>query len=567
MTPATRGLAVVATGLVLLIGCVPPDASVTPAISPAMTQAAQQITVPLIREVVAEIASDAYEGRAPGTKGDRMTRDYLSARLRNAGLAPGASGAWQQPFKLVGVSASQPDAWTFHHDGAETRIAQHDEFIAASGLQAPVAALRDAELVFVGYGISAPEYRWDDYAGRNLKGKVLVMLNNDPHWDPELFAGERRLYYGRWMYKYEIAAAKGAAGAIIIHTTESAGYPWSVIQSSFSGVRFELPQRHAPRLAIKAWMTHAAVARLVEAAGFELDELIQQARHREFTPVPLGITTSLTLRNDLTEVESANVVGLLRGSDPELARQLVVYTAHHDHLGVRAGPEPGKRTGQEGDQIYNGALDNASGTAMVMAIAEAFAALPRPPRRSILFTFVGAEEQGLLGSQFYAENPTVAPGRIAANINYDVGNKIGRARDVIYIGLGRSSLDAIAQQVADYQQRTLKPDQDPDKGLFYRSDQINFARIGVPALYVKGGRDIIGHPGQGDAAAAAYLANHYHRPSDELTDDWNFDGMVDDARFGFLAGVLIANADELPTWNSGDEFEAARKAALVRLTN
>jgi len=356
-----------------------------------------------------------------------------------------------------------------------------------------------------------------------------------------------------------MAAARGAAGAIIIHTPESAGYPWSVIVSSFSGVRFELPQRDESHLAIKAWMRRAAVARLVEAAGFELDELIQQARHREFAPIPLGITTSLTLRNDLSAVESGNVIGLLRGSDPELARQLVVYTAHHDHLGVRDGPQA--------DQIYNGALDNASGTAMVMAIAEAFAALAEPPRRSIQFAFVGAEEQGLLGSQYYAQNPSVAPGRIAANINFDVGNNNGRASDVVYIGLGRSSLDAIAQRVADHQQRTLKPDQEPDKGLFYRSDQISFARIGVPALFLPGGRDIIGRPGWGEAQASAYLAHHYHQPSDELTDDWNFDGMVEDARFGFLAGLLIANADELPTWNSGDEFEAARREALARLAD
>ena len=559
MKPATRWLAIaLATGPVLLIGCVPPEASVTPAIDTTMTQAAQRITGPLIREVVAEIASDAYQGRAPGTKGDRMTRDYLSARLRDAGLAPGASGSWQQPFKLIGMSAAQPDSWTFNHGSTETRIAQHDEFIAASGLQAPVAALRDAELVFVGYGISAPEYEWDDYAGRNLKGKVLVMLNNDPHWDPELFAGEHRLYYGRWMYKYESAAARGAAGAIIIHTTESAGYPWSVIQSSFSGPRFELPQRDEPRLAIRAWMTRSAVAHLLAAAGFELDELIQHARHREFTPIPLGIRTSLTLTNTVTKVETGNVLGLLRGRDPELAGQLVVYTAHHDHLGVRSTPE--------GEQIYNGALDNASGTAMVVAIAEAFAALPQPPRRSILFNLVGAEEQGLLGSQYYAENPTVAPGQIAANINFDVGNNSGRASDVVYIGLGRSSLDAVAQRVADHQQRTLKPDQTPGEGLFYRSDQFNFARIGVPALFVRG-RDLIDDPGSGGARLAAYRANHYHQPSDELTDDWNFDGMVDDARFGFLAGLLIANAEQLPTWNSGDEFEAVRKAALERLAD
>jgi Zn-dependent M28 family amino/carboxypeptidase len=542
--------------------CAPSDGSgtntIVAAIDAEMAQQAQRITGRGLRQVVAEIASDAYQGRAPGTRGDRMTRSYLSGRLRDAGLAPGANGAWQQPFRLIGVTATQPDDWAFRHDGAETSIAQHEEFIAASGLQLPTAAIHDAELVFVGYGISAPEYRWDDYAGRNLKGKVLVMLNNDPHWDPDLFAGERRLYYGRWMYKYEAAAARGAAGAIIIHTTESAGYPWSVIQSSFSGPRFELPQREEPRLAIKAWMTHVAVARLLATAGFELDELIQHARHRSFAPVPLGITTSLALTNTVTEVETGNVLGLLRGSDPELAEQLVVYTAHHDHLGVR--------NTADGDQIYNGALDNASGTAMVVAIAEAFAALPQPPRRSILFNFVGAEEQGLLGSQYYAENPTVAAGRLAANINFDVGNNNGRASDVVYIGLGRSSLDAIAQRVADHQQRTLKPDQTPDKGLFYRSDQFNFARIGVPALFIRG-HDIVGEPGLGGARLAEYIAEHYHQPSDELTDDWNFDGMVDDARFGFLAGLLIANADELPTWKAGDEFEAARNAALARVSD
>jgi Zn-dependent M28 family amino/carboxypeptidase len=484
----------------LLLGC-SGERPVTPAagVTPQMAAAASHIDAGTIRAVVAEIADDAYAGRAPGTEGDRMTRDYLSRRLASAGLEPGNAGAWQQTFTLVGVTASQPAAWTFDAGSAEPlQFDQHTDFVVASGVPAERASVTDAELVFVGYGIDAPEYQWDDYAGRSLEGKVLVMLNNDPHWDPALFEGEGRLWYGRWVYKYEMAAAKGAAGAIIIHTTESAGYPWSVIQSSFAGPRYELPAGGEPRLQFRAWMTHDAVARLVQAAGHELDELIQHARHREFVPVPLGITTSIAFENALTEVESGNVLGLLPGRDPALADELVVYTAHHDHLGVRPNDSD--------DHIYNGALDNASGTAMVVAIAEAFAALPEPARRSLLFAFVGAEEQGLLGSEYYVRHPTAAPGRIAANVNFDVGNNYGRTRDVIYIGLGKSTLDAVAQSVADHQGRILKPDQDPDKGFFYRSDQLNFARIGVPALLVRGGRDVIGHPGLGAEHAAAYIA-------------------------------------------------------------
>jgi Zn-dependent M28 family amino/carboxypeptidase len=436
-------------------------------------------------------------------------------------------------------------------------LREHDDFIAASGVQAASAAVKDAEVVFVGYGIEAPEYQWNDFKGTDLKGKVLLMLNSDPDWDPALFEGTRRLYYGRWTYKYESAARHGAAGAIIVHTTPSAGYPWQVVQSSWSGPQFELPAGGAPTIQIAAWATEEAARRLTAAGGRNLDALVTAARSRDFKPVPLGIRTSFTLANTLSKVQTANVAGLLRGSDPRLSGEAVVFTAHFDHLGMGAADATG-------DRIYNGALDNASGCAQLLTIARAFAALPERPRRSILVLFVAAEEQGLLGSQYYARAPTFAPGRIAANINYDGGNIWGRTRDVTLLGLGKSTLDRVALEAVTRQGRMLVPDQFPDRGSYYRSDQFSFARIGVPALYYGRGTDVVGKPeGWGRQQIEAWEAKQYHQPSDELTDDWNLEGMVEDARLGFHSGWLVAQADAMPEWNPGDEFEAARKAAIA----
>ncbi len=509
-----------------------------------------------MHDVVAELASDAYGGRGPGTDGGEKARDYLTRRLRSLGYAPGAGDGYQQPFTLVGVDARQPATWTFDRGAEHRQYRQGSDFIVASGVQQATAALDQAELVFVGYGIQAPEYQWDDFGEADLKGKVLVMLNNDPDWDPDLFEGERRLYYGRWTYKYESAARQGAAGAIIIHTTPSAGYPWQVVQSSWSGPQFELPQGDEPRLQVKGWLSHDAAADLVKWSGHDLDELTEAARHRDFTPMPLGVTTSLTLNNTLRRVQSANVLGLRKGRDPELSKQVVIFTAHFDHLGI--DPDTTRK-----DRIYNGALDNASGDAVVLSIAKAVQALPEAPRRSILIAFVGAEEQGLLGSKYYAEHPTFPAGRIAADINFDGASIWGRTRDVGYIGLGKSDLDRVARTVARFQGRTLTGDQDPSKGHYYRSDQFSFARIGVPAIYPKAGRDVIGKPpGWGKEQIDAYTAHNYHQVSDELTDDWDFSGMVQDAEFGFLAGMLIANDDHMPQWQPGDEFADARAAAL-----
>ncbi|MFO7285330.1 MAG: M28 family peptidase [Gammaproteobacteria bacterium] len=522
-------------------------------------RAAEAIDATDLERIVAELSSDRYEGRAPGTRGDELTLRFLEQELERLGFEPGMpDGSWRQSFDLVGITASHPEKWSFARGERRVDLSQGRDFIASSGVQRERAAIDAAEVVFVGYGIVAPEHEWNDFKDADLRGKVLLMLNNDPDWDPELFAGPARLYYGRWTYKYESAARQGAAGAIIVHTTPSAGYPWEVVQSSWTGTQYELPAVGEPRVEIEAWVTEAAARRLVAAAGYDLDALVERARRRDFEPIPLGLTTSIALENELERTSTANVLGVLRGSDPVLADELVIYTAHHDHLG--------KAADASGDTVFNGARDNASGVAMVLEIGEAFAALPAPPRRSIMLLFAGAEEQGLFGSAHFARHPTVPPGRIAANLNYDSGNIWGATKDITFVGLGKSTLDEVAAQVAEHEGRVVKPDPDVDQGYYYRSDQFNFAKIGVPAFYFRTGTEFIGRPeGWGRARIDEYNENHYHRTSDELTPDWSFDGMVEDARFGFLAGLIVANGDEMPRWCSGDEFEAARRQAIEAL--
>ncbi|WP_082989987.1 M28 family peptidase [Woeseia oceani] len=523
----------------------------------AAEEAVKLITADSMRDHIIELSDDKYEGRGPGSRGDRMARDYLVEQLKALGLQPGAAdGSWQQPFNLVGVTAEQPAVWRFAKDGQETTLKQWDEFIVASGVQAERATVADAELVFVGYGIQAPEYQWDDYKGMDLRGKVLVMLNNDPSWDPELFAGETRLYYGRWSYKYESAAAQGAAGAIIIHTTPSAGYPFQVVQTSWTGEQFELQAGDEPRMQVEGWVSEDAARKVIAMSGHDLDALREAADNRDFAPVPLGVSTSIAMDVSINRVESANVLGQIPGSDPELNDEVVIYTAHHDHLGIGT-PDA------SGDNIYNGAMDNASGVAQLLAITRAIKALPEAPRRSILIAFVGAEEQGLLGSMYYAANPTFPPGKIAANINYDGGNIWGHTHDLTFIGLGKSTIDGIVKGIAAQQNRVVKADQFADRGYFYRSDQFSFAKIGVPALYLDTGTEFVDKPADwGEQQVNHYTDVNYHQPSDEYDPSWNFDGMIEDASLGFWTGLAIANSDTMPSWNPGDEFEAARLEAL-----
>lgn len=564
-----RAGAVAALGLLLALGgcqgergtAESPDATPAPgaaerALPAGAEQAAQAIDAEVLRTHVAELASDAYEGRGVGSPGDEKTQAYLQQQMQAIGLEPGAAGGqWLQPFPMVGITTTAPERWTFTAGGNTVSLARREEFVANAGRQEAQAALQDAELVFVGYGIQAPEFEWDDFKGMDLKGKVLVMLNNDPDWDDALFAGNRRLYYGRWTYKYESAARQGAAGAIIIHTVPSAGYGWNVVQSSWGGEQFELPATEEPRVDVKGWVTEEAARKLMQAAGQDLDKLVAAARERTFQPVPLGIRTSLRLTNQLNRTETANVVGKLPGGD--LADEYVLFTAHHDHLGI-GDPD------DSGDRIHNGAVDNATGCAQLLAIARAFEALPQPPRRSLLFVFVGAEEQGLLGSKYFAENPPVPPGKMAAVMNYDGGNIWGRTEDVTFVGMEKSSLGAVVERFARDQGRRVLPDQFPDKGFYYRSDQFSLAKIGVPAVYLDTGTTFVGKPeGWGKEQIERWEAEKYHQPGDELDDTWVFDGMVDDARLGFYTALWVSEQDEMPTWTPGDEFEAARREALA----
>ena len=524
-------------------------------------RAASTIEERRLRADIRFLSSDLLAGRGPSTPGDRLAQQYVAARLEGIGLEPGAPGGkWLQPFDLVAVESDCPETAYVTGGAHREKLRFLRDYVAVSGVQTEVARTGDAEIVFVGFGIVAPEYRWNDFKDADLRGKVLLVMNNDPESDPDLFAGRRRLFYGRWDYKYEIAARQGAAGAIVIHTPRSAGYGWAVVQSSWTGQQFFLPAADEPALQIRAWTTEEASRRIARLGGHDLDALRAAAERRSFRPVPLGVRLDLTLRNRTGPRRSANVVGRLPGRDPAAAREAVVYTAHHDHLGTRTDPEGGP------DVVYNGALDNAAGVAQMLAIAEAFAALPERPRRSVLFAAVGAEEQGLLGSEFLARNPPVPPGRLAANINIDGMNIWGRTRDVVVVGLGKSSLDDWIRAIAETQGRHVTAETYPDKGSYYRSDHLSLARIGVPAAYLEAGTEVVRRPeGWGRARQEEWERDRYHQPGDDLTTDWDFSGAIEDTRLLFFLGVKVANAPGLPEWREGDEFEAARKKALAKL--
>ncbi len=512
-----------------------------------------------MRADVRFLSSDLLEGRAPGTRGDLLARAYVAARFEAIGLEPGVLGAWEQPVELVGATAKAPDTVRVTRGAESAVLRQREDFIAWSGRHASEVEIKGAEIVFVGYGIVAPEHGWDDYKGVDLHDKVLLFMNNDPERDPALFAGKRRLYYGRWDYKYQMAAERGAAGAIVIHTDASAGYGWSVVQNSWSGEILSLPEAGQATLALKAWATEDACRRIARLAGQDLDALRARAETREFRPVPLGVSLDVVLRNELVRRQSANVIGRLPGRDRALAKEAVLYTAHHDHYGIKASAsgEPA---------VYNGALDNAAGVAAMLAVAEAFAALPERPRRSILFASVTGEEQGLLGSLHLARHLPLAPGLVAANVNIDGVNVWGRTKDVPVIGLGKSSLDDWIRAIAEMQGRTVVPEAFPDKGSYYRSDHLSFARLGVPSAFLDAGTEVLGRPaGWGRQQQQAWEDAHYHQPSDDLTPDWNFEGAVEDAQLLFLLGAKVADAPLAPAWRPGDEFEAARKRALAEL--
>ncbi|HZN34313.1 MAG TPA: M28 family peptidase [Pirellulaceae bacterium] len=548
---------------ILVIAAGPPLAA-QDAIAPdaALVAAAERaITEPALRGHIRFLAGDLLEGRGPGSRGDELAQQYIAAQFESLGLRPAApGGGWFQRVPLVGVTTHVPAALTFRHEAKSLELKRHDDCVIASGKAVPQVAVENAEIVFVGYGIEAPEFQWNDFKGADLRGKVLLMMNNDPEGDPELFAGKRRLYYGRWDYKYASAARQGAVGALIIHTTPSAGYPFQVVQTSWSGEEFELEESAGPRLDLKGWLTEDASKRLAALAGQDLDKLRAAAERRDFKPVPLGVRLSASLTCDVRQKQTGNVLGLLPGSDPARSPQAVIFMAHHDHLGLAA------ERNAAGDNIYNGAVDNASGTAALLAIARACASLPKPPARSILLAAVGAEEQGLLGSLYLANHPPLPAGNLAAVVNIDGLNIIGPTRDVNVIGLGKSNLDELVEGVARWQKRVVTPDLFPDRGYYYRSDQFSLAKVGVPGVYLHSGINVIGKPeGWGKQQLEEWIQTKYHQPSDEYSDEWDLRGAVEDVRLLYYVGLLAAQRPELPRWNSGDEFEAARKAALEAL--
>lgn len=544
----------------LLLSLLGPPLAAEAQPSPAEKAAAQTFQARGLEAHIGFLASDLLEGRGPGSRGDALTQRYIATQFQLLGLKPAdASGGYLQPLELVGVT-SHPETMLFSRGAEKLTLQFHTDFIANAGAPSSPAELRDSELVFVGYGIQAPEYEWDDFKGLDLRGKTLLILNNDPEEDPKLFGGKARLWYGRWDYKYEQAAKVGAAGAIILHTTPSAGYPWQVVQTSWAGEQFELPRDQEPSLRVKGWTTEEATRRVLRMAGRELEPLLAAARQRDFQPVALGVGVSTRFTHEVRRRATANVLGLLPGSDPKRSREVVLYTAHHDHLGMKADARPGE------DAIYNGAVDNASGVAALLEVARAFTSLPKAPPRSILFAAVAAEEQGLLGSHHLAEHLPVPAGRVAADINMDGLNIHGRTRDVMVIGLGKSSLDRPLTQLVQEQGRVIKGDPLPDRGFFYRSDQFNFARRGIPSAYFSSGLEFIGRPpGWGKERREQWEAQHYHQPSDELSAQWDLSGAVEDVRLFFLLGAHVARDKELPRWNPGDEFEAPRLRALEAL--
>ncbi|WP_018480011.1 M28 family metallopeptidase [Pontibacter roseus] len=527
--------------------------------------ALQSITTDDLLRHTQVLASDAFEGRGPGTAGEDSTVNYLTREFKRIGLQPGnPDGTFVQEVPMFGFTA-QPKA-NLTAGGKTINLNFPSDYVAVSRRFVPDVNVNNSDIVFVGYGIVAPEYGWDDYKGIDVKGKTIVMLINDPpipspgnpnQLDSTMFGGKAMTYYGRWTYKYEIAAEKGAAAAIIIHETEPAGYPYEVVSGSWSRENFDIsnPGKNMDRVAVESWITEGKARELFTAAGNNFERLKEAAKQKGFKPVALNAKANFTIKNQLREIKSRNIVAKLEGADPQLKEEYVVYTAHWDHLG--------KDDKLKGDQVYNGALDNATGTAGLLELAEAFAELPTKPERSILFLAVTAEEKGLLGSKYYAENPLYPLNKTLANINMDILNAYSPTEDVIVIGYGNSTLEDILEEEARSQNRRIVPEASPEKGSFYRSDHFEFAKKGVPALYAKSG--VIGRDQAADFITKKqeqYTADDYHKVSDEVREDWNLQGAVEDLQLYFRVGLRVANGGTYPEWKPNSEFKARRDSSL-----
>jgi Zn-dependent M28 family amino/carboxypeptidase len=541
----------------LTLACAPKNGDLQPAI--------QSIDERDFLAHIKTLASDEFEGRSPGTRGEDLTVAYLTEQFKRSGLEPGnPDGTYVQKVPLIGYTSNAKVEITAK--GRKLALTPRTEYTVSSRRYLPEIKVPSSDIVFVGYGIVAPEYNWDDYKGVDVKGKTILMLINDPpipdpadpsKLDDKMFKGKAMTYYGRWTYKYEIASEKGAAAAIIIHETGPAGYPFEVLGSRNGLEEFDIakPDKNMSRVPVEGWITYDKAAELCRLAGQDLAALKKSAIDKNFRPVPLAAKATFDIHNTLREVASQNVIAKLEGSDPQLKNQYVIYSAHWDHLG--------KDPSLKGDQIYNGANDNASGVAGLLELAQAFTKIAPVPKRSILFLSVTAEERGLLGAKYYAENPLYPLKSTLADINMDELNQWGKSKDVRLIGLGNSTLDDVVEEVAKSQGRVVVGDAEPEKGRYYRSDHFEFAKQGVPALYPKQGVEIIGKPdGYGLQKEAEYTTHDYHKVSDQVKPDWDLAGAVEDLQLLLETGYKVAESGKFPEWKPGAEFKAKRDAML-----
>lgn len=537
-----------------------------------------------LRAYVKYLSDDLLEGRGTGTRGGLLAAKFIAAELESMGLEPAAPDrTFFQQVPMISVKTEPDTKLTVKSAKGDAEFKFAEDFVASTDLEQAEIPINQ-EIVFVGYGVSAPEVPWNDYKDVDVKDKLVMMLVNDPPAtaaEPNLFGGKALTYYGRWTYKFEEAARRGATGVILVHSTESAGYGWQVVRTGWDGERFGLvPDEKTPTLKFKSWVTEDVARKIAQLGGQDLERLREAAKTRDFKPVPLTAKVETTLKTKAQRITAPNVVAILRGENleapplaattkqasiapapdptPLLRDEFIVYSAHWDHLGMR--PD------QPGDNIYNGAVDNATGIAGLLAIARAYSNLEVKPKRSILFIATTAEEQGLLGAEFYTRNPLVPLNKTVANINLDSMNVLGMTSDITPLGADRSTLGKIIGEVAKENQVTIAPDSRPEQGSFYRSDHFPFAKAGIPAVSFNSGTKFVGHPETwGQEQFAEYNKSRYHQPTDEYSPNWDFSGMVQQARLAFWIGLRIADADQMPEWNKGDEFERARLNSLGRL--
>lgn len=515
------------------------------------------ITIEGFKSELQTVSSDEFGGRQPGTPGETRTIDYLTQRFKALGLEPGDQGNWVQKVPVVSVERTNYDIPLVIDTGhAQVKLTYPEDYVAVTSQQKPKVSLEASDVVFVGYGVNAPERHWNDYAGIDVKGKTVIMLVNDPGWgnqDPNLFDGKAMTYYGRFTYKYEEAARQGAAAALVVHETSGAGYPWSAVAKGWSGHRYALPLEASspPELPVAGWITTDAARKLFAAAGLDFDKLKAASDHPGFKAVPLHAKASVTIESATERSETCNVLALKRGS--KRPDEVIVYTAHWDHLGTDKS--------LKGDQIYNGAIDNGTGVAALLQIAGEFAV--QKPERSVLFVAVTLEESGLLGSAWYVAHPAFPLDHTVADINMDALPVFGRAHDMVVTGFGYSELDDYLATAVAAQGRHLSAGQHPEAGYFFRSDHFPFAKAGVPALYAQGGSDLIeGGTQAGEAAQAEYVEHHYHQVTDNYNPDWDFRGVIQDVKALYQVGATLANETKFPVWAKDNAFRAKRQAMM-----